>query len=111
MEVAIVFLAMLGAEDAARYMAENGIPADVAARILDPQAGQRQGDYLKVSKGDPLPEVQAVPTNVPANVLALPTPQTTSAKHAPRPALQLVAVMGTQLPVHLPQLNSAAIGH
>lgn len=104
-EVAIVFLKMLGAEDAARYMAENGIPAAVAARILDPQAVQRQGDYLEVSKGDPRPEPQAAS----ATVLALPVAQAASAKHAAWPALQLVAAMGAQLPVHLPQVSSGPI--
>lgn len=33
-EVGMIFLEMLGAEDAAEYMLANAVPADVVARVL-----------------------------------------------------------------------------
>lgn len=59
-DVAIVFRDMLGPEDAAAYMAQNGIPDSVAQRVLAGMAVTRINDgpmveYLPTAPAEPGP--------------------------------------------------------
>lgn len=80
-EVAIVFKEMLGAADAAAYMAENGIPHHVAERVLAGMTATRTTDGAMVEYCQHDPEI-TVSAGTPSGA----TPERQERAEAPRSA-------------------------